>query len=108
MKYLTYAREKLGLAVDALVGPQPSYRQRMLDAYRHWHVLDPNNLPDDLAEEIRRLRDAISWLPPSDEEPDEGSIEETLREMSAEEYKELAQLIVRLFEKVVERAAAQR
>ncbi len=105
--YLSYARGKLGLAVDALVGPTQSYRQRMLDAYRHFHVLMPEHLPDDLAGELRSLREAISWLPPSEEDPEEGTVIGTLREMSPEEYEKLAQLIVSLFEKVVERRAKE-
>jgi hypothetical protein len=106
MQDLSYAREKLGLAVEALVSSKRDYWQRMLDAYEHWHVLVPENLPDDLADEIRHLREAVSWLPPPEEEPEKGRIIRTLQEMSAQEYDELARRVVSLFEKVVERKAA--
>jgi uncharacterized short protein YbdD (DUF466 family) len=102
---LTYAYEKLGLAVDVLVGVG-DYRQRLLDAHHHMHVLSPKHLPDNLAAQLSRYREALSWLPPSAANPEEGNIIGTLREMSSEEYEDLARLVVRLFQAVVERRAS--
>jgi hypothetical protein len=102
---LSHAYEKLGLAIDVLVG-LGEYRQRLLAAHHHLHVLSPKQVPDDLAPQLRRYREATSWLPPSEANPEEGNIIGTLREMSSEEYEDLARLVVRLFEAVVERKAS--
>ncbi len=106
MPNLGYARDKLGLAVDALVGVG-DYRQRLLAAYDHLSWLSqPGRLPEDLAEKVERFREAVTWLPPSEANPEEGSVVETVREMPAEEYEELAHLVVTMFQEVVERNAA--
>ena len=106
MPNLGYARDKLGLAVDALVGVG-DYRQRLLAAYDHLGWLSqPGHLPEDLAVKIEGFREALSWLPPSEANPEEGNVVGTLREMPAEEYEELAHLVATVFQEVVERSAA--
>jgi len=79
----------------------------LLAAYDHLSWLSqPGRLPEDLAEKVERFREAVTWLPPSEANPEEGSVVETVREMPAEEYEELAHLVVTMFQEVVERNAA--
>ena len=94
--YLSYAHEKLGLAVYILVGAG-DYRQRMLDADHHLHVLMPEHMPEDLAPVLERYREVVFKQTPSG----------TLPEIPPEDYEEKAQLVVKLYEEVLEREAGE-
>ena len=84
----------------------PEYLNQFLAEKATMLVRENFTLPEDLAVKIEGFREAVSWLPPSEANPEEGSVVETLREMPAEEYEELAHLVVTVFQEVVERSAA--
>lgn len=101
--YDSYAREKLGQAVDALEEAGP-IQERL---WRAWleglHVVNPEYLSGDLKVEFEWIRETFSWLPPDPSEADPsgeewpGTVITTLRAMSDEEAEALAARIRRLY-----------
>jgi len=84
----------------------PEYLNQFLAEKATMLVRENFALPEDLAVKIEGFREAVSWLPPSEANPEEGNVAGTLREMPAEEYEGLAHLVVAVFQEVVERSAA--
>ena len=94
MPDLRYAREKLGDAVEELVGA-PYINQRLLTAYMRLGPLQPGQLPDDLQEEFSRVKQALSFVPVG--KVGERTLTSTLDSMSDEEAEALARTIFELF-----------
>lgn len=112
--YDSYARQKLGQAIDALEakpgeapGEARPLKERLWQAWLDGlHVVMPEYLSGELKQEFEQLREAFTWLPQASPGPEAGRGEEwpgtviaTLRAMSDEEAEALAARIRRLYGK---------
>jgi hypothetical protein len=87
--------EVFTVALEVLVGPGP-LRERLRNAFiGSFIMLHESELPPELWEEYRAIKEAVSWIPV--EHPGQGTLDSTTREMSDEEARELARRIVLLF-----------
>ncbi|MDP9487936.1 MAG: hypothetical protein M3Q49_19455 [Actinomycetota bacterium] len=101
--YLDNVRGKLGGAVEALASGTGPLKQRLYDCYRDIGVLDPGQLADEyegLAQDLEGLKNAFTWLPPSDKRPDLGTLYGTLNALDEDEAQTLARRVVSLHEDV--------
>ncbi len=101
--YLDNVREKLGEAAETLASGTGPLKQRLYDCYRDIGVLDPAQLAAEhggLAQELEDLKNAFTWLPPSDKRPDLGTLFGTLDALSKDEAQKLARRVVGLHEDV--------
>jgi len=95
-KYL-YAVEKFGVAVRALVGAG-DVRLRLYEAYESILPLQPRDLPEHLRSEFIEVKEALSLMPP--EQEDQGTLSATLRAMSDEEADRLAKRFYEIYDQV--------
>lgn len=91
----SYVHEKLYLAVLSLVTDRP-LRQRLEDAAMYVTRLQADDFPDaDTARRWRELYEDLTWLEPQD--PRDGSIRATTRNLIEYDADKLAERIVSLF-----------
>ena len=68
----------------------------MYEAFKRFLPLQPQDLPEPLRDELVKLKEAISWLPPEEEEG-QGTALATINAMSEEEAEFLAHKIFELY-----------
>jgi hypothetical protein len=93
-----YALEKLGVAVQRLVGVG-DIRERLYEAFKSLITLQPRDLPEHIRDEFSALRRDMTWVPV--DQVGEGQLKSTLRAMTDEEADRLAKEIYVLYEQVI-------
>jgi hypothetical protein len=90
----TYNREKLSVAVDALVSSNQGIRERLGTACLSIHMLQPNDFLEVEQQKYKSLFDKLNSVEPIG---DEGSFQATLNAMTIEEAGERAREILHLY-----------
>lgn len=91
----SYAREKLGVAVDGLASGSGAIQDRLLNAFMSFHTLQPRDFAK--AQEgaaFKSIMDRLTAV--TDGDPDNGHVKNTLAQMSDEAASRLASDIVEL------------
>lgn len=96
---LSYAHEKLGIAIEAMAVSPASIQQRIADAYM-FNIIHIDT-DQDLPPELHSLYDEISGLMTSEEaEADEGLVMATVNKMPIDTAVEIARKILTLANQV--------
>ena len=83
MKY-SYAREKLGVAIETMAIGEGDVRQRLLQAYMSFHPLNSNHFPQEFQERWEWIEKQITKFGPEYDykgEPVVGSVENTMKKI---------------------------
>lgn len=95
----SYAREKLGTAVDILATGSGPLTKRIYDAYLSFHPLRPEDF--ERKEDANRYRDMMKKLTSvTDGDPENGYVKNTLAVMDIETAESIAEDIVALHHSV--------
>ena len=86
-----YAQEKFYTAVSGMAKSSASLRTRIFNAYLSFHVLRPDEMPEDLREDYKWIMDQLTK---SEAEGDEGKVQASLKKMDDETAQIIAEKIV--------------
>lgn len=100
---LSYAFEKLSVAISSMAKDTNSLQERLRGAYLIFHPLRAEDFPRDLSNQYREIEKSLTKVPAVG---DEGTVMATTRAMSDEEAAKLIESIVDLFTEVAERYGA--
>lgn len=95
----SYAKEKIGSAVDILATGKGRVKERIWEAFMQFHPLQETDFPDDLKPKWNELYSKLTAEEPTyDSKGDvtRGSVQNTLDELSEDDCVEIAELIVSL------------
>ena len=96
--YLSYQSEKLTNAVRALAILSGSIQSRLENAFLAAHTLDVHQFPEsepEMCESWDEIRARLNAVAAS--QPEDGTLQATLREMDNDEAEEIAKMIVDLY-----------
>jgi hypothetical protein len=93
-----YAWEKFHLAVLGLVTSQKPLHDRLADAYVYHLMHAERDLPEEIREDFKQLRDALSR---KEAVGDEGSVAASAAALNESEAHKLLELIVSMYDEVV-------
>ena len=98
---LSYAYEKLMVAVDVLATSPQSIQDRIEDAFiSGFSRINPNeDLPEKLRADFQQLQNQVTRVPATG---DEGTLRATMRVVTDEEATEIAEKILHLFHQVLD------
>jgi len=96
---MSYAREKMGVAVVDLATGKGTIQDRLWKAYLGFHPVSEDDFPDGLAEDYLEIMSILTREEPSYDTRGEvttGSVQNTLAKMTADEASDVAQMIVNI------------
>jgi hypothetical protein len=102
---LKYAREKLGAAVECLVGSE-SLRERLWQAFLECHVLQTQHLGAELGKRWNKVRESLNTIRALDE--NSGRVQATLTFSAVKYLAGIAREILEIYGEVVEAVERRR
>jgi hypothetical protein len=94
---LDYVGEKTGVAMELLACREGSLRQRLYNAFMSFHVVNPDELPEDMGTALRSIRERFYRIGPQEAT---NNIRASLEGLTLEEAQNLAYDIFELYEQV--------